>query len=327
MSTDVINERVTVVSYPVAETKIAEWREQFMPLELDDINDTKTLALIHQSRITVKNARIEIERRRKLLKEDSLRYGREVDAVAKHLTSQLVPIESHLEEQENKVAREKERIRLAQVEDQRVKTQARVDALAAVSCILPFAECEQMNEQQFTDRLASETARHESELAAAAERARLQALEDARLKAEAEKLAAERAALERERMAQQAEAERIAAEKRKLEEAEAAQRRAAELEAAKAAAAERARIETEQRIEREKAAAKAKSEAEEAERVRLAALAPDCDKLNALADAIEAISIPSVSRDARIALAACEKAIDAAVATIRKSAQSLATGK
>ena len=326
MATDVINERVTSVSYPIHEAKIAEWADQYLPLTIDDINDSKALAVVHDARMTVKNARVEIEKRRKALKEDSLRYGREVDSVAKYLTGKLEPIEAHLAEQENKVTQEKERIRQAKLEEARAKVQARVDALHKVGCIVPFAECEAMTEEAFTARLASETASHEAVKAAEAERLRVQAAETERLRLEAEAMAAERAALEKIKKEQEAEAARLAAERKAIDDAEAAKRRAEEMEKAKAEAAEKARIETEQRIEREKAEAQAKAAAEEAEAARLAALRPDCDKLNALADAIAAVERPSVSKDARKAMAACDKAIATAVAAIRKAAKSLATG-
>ena len=194
MATDVINERVTSVSYPIHEAKIAEWADQYLPLPIDDINDSKALAVVHDARMTVKTARVEIEKRRKALKEDSLRYGREVDSVAKYLTGKLEPIEAHLAEQEKKVTQEKERIRQAKLEEARAKVQTRVDALFAVGCIAPHSLCEMMTEDDFKARLATETANHDAAKAAEADRRRVQAAETDRPRLEAEAMAAERAA-------------------------------------------------------------------------------------------------------------------------------------
>lgn len=325
---EVITAKVTDVAYPIHEAKIAEWAGQYLPLTIDDINDSKALAVVHDARMIVKNARGEIEKRRKALKEDSLRYGREVDSVAKYLTSKLEPIEAHLAEQENKVTQEKERIRQAKLEEARALTQARVDALAAVGYSAAFVECETMSQEAYAERLTKATEAYrvtEQEKAAAeAERLRKQAEEDAQRKAESDRLAAERAELARIRQAQDAEAARLAAAQKKIDDAEAAKRRAEEIERARVEAAERSRIETEQRIEREKAEAKAKAAAEEAEAARLAALRPDCDKLNALADALSMVERPKVSTHAAKARAQCEFAIGAAIDTIRGIAKSLA---
>ena len=317
-----------VAAFSIADEKIAEWREEFMPLSIRDINDTKTLAVVHDARMTIKNTRVAVEKKRKELKADALEYGRIVDGEARRITALLLPIEEHLASQEDRVTAERERIRLEKVEAARAATQARVDALAAVGCVISFTDAEILTADSFQAKLSEATEAHRVEqeriAAVEAERLRLQAEEDARRKAEAEKLAAERAELDRIRAAQDAEAAKLAAERQRLADEEAARVRASEVEKAKADAAERARIETEQRLKREADEAKARAEAEAAERARVESLRPDRDKLLAFAAALEAVPAPVVSKESKAAATKATNAVATAVKSIREAANALA---
>ena len=302
------------IRFSIADTTIAAWAHEYMGLTIAGVNDSKGLKAVHDARMVVKNQRVEVEKRRKELKADALKWGQAVDAEARRLTSLMEPIETHLEQQEEAIAAEKERIRQKAEEEKRAATQARVDALLKVNCPIPFVIAGQMSQEQFTARLAEETEKHrlatEQAAAAEAERLRIQAEEDAKRKAEAEALAKERARLNQIRQEQEAaaaaeraklEAERQAleAERRKQQEAEAERQRLADLERREKEAAERARLETEQRIKRETEAAQAKASAEEAERKRLESLRPDKEKLLAVADAVDAIEVPILEQAAK----------------------------
>lgn len=318
-----------VAAFSVADEKIAQWSAEFMPLTISDVGDTATLQVVHDARMTIKNTRVAVEKKRKELKADALEYGRTVDAEAKRITELLRPIEEHLAAEEDRVNAERERIRLQKIEAARAATQARVDALAAVGCVVSYADAQMLKESDYQVKLTEATEAHrvEQEQAAAAEveRQRIQAEEDARRQAESDRLAAERAELDRIRAEQEAEAAKLAAERQRLADEEAARVRAAEIEKAKAEAAERAKLETEQRLQREAAEAKARAEAEAAERARIEALRPDREKLLTVAHAVAQMAVPDVSPAATAARHQVLDVLEKAASEIQRIANSLTT--
>lgn len=237
--------------FRISDAAIAAMAEDYLPLVIAGIDDADGFRKVHEARMVVKSKRVEVEKVRKALKEDALKYGRMVDAEAKRIAALIAPIETHLKEQEDAYNAEKERIRNAA----RLKAEAEARAKAE------------------------------------AEAARLRAEQEA----ESERLRVERKKIEAERAAIEAERRKIEAEQRRIAEAEAAKRRAEEMERAQAEAAERAKRETEERIARQAAEAKAKADAEEAARIKAEALKPDREKLLAVAQALKAMQIPSVS--------------------------------
>jgi hypothetical protein len=274
--------------YNITDEAIANMSAQFMPLVVAGIEDRVGLATVHAARMTVKNKRIEVEKTRKSLKEDSLAFGRLVDGEAKRITALLAPIEAHLDEEEGKIERIKAAIeaeknaaeaarlkaiddeRLAKIEAARVAEEARLDAIRA--------------EQE-------------------AERARLDA-EQAAIRAEREKLEADRRAIE--------------AEKQKAIDDK---RRADELETARKEAVEQARIDAEAKAERDRIA-EVKDEEERKEAARIAEQErPDKEKLLAFAAQIVALQYPVVTgKKARTVLASVEKQLGELAVYIRNAA-------
>jgi chromosome segregation ATPase len=184
---------------------------------------------------TCREMRVAIEERRKLLKQDSLEYGRKVDAVAKQLVDIIEAVEKPLKAAKTEVDQEKARAKEAAAaaerkaieDDLRIRRQAEEDALR-----------EQRKAEEA--RLAEERKAIEAERAAAA---------------------AERKALEEERAAAAKELAEIRARKAK----EQSEREARELAERMATEAEERRIHD--------------LEYAEAQKKRLAALAPDREKL------------------------------------------------
>jgi Icc-related predicted phosphoesterase len=272
-----------LTKYHIADAEISALKEKFMPLEINGVNDTGGAKAVHNARIIIKNHRVDVEKRRKELKADSLKWGQRVDAEAKRITGLLDPIEQHLIGQEDAYEAEKERIKNAERLRLEAEARAKQEAEAA--------------------RLKSE---HDAEVA--------------RMKAEAEKIASERAALDAERARIEAQAQALAdataahqrevdaeerrkaavlqAERDRLAAIELVKQRQLEIEEAKAKAAERARIETESRIAREAEEAKQKTEREEATRIRLEELRPDKEKMLAFADKLDTLQIPRIFESA-----------------------------
>lgn len=251
--------------FNVADAVISKMAGEYLPLKVKGLDDKEGLKKVHDARMLVKAKRIEVEKKRKALKESSLRFGQEVDAEAKRITALLAPIEAHLEKEESIVEREKERLRLEAEEKARIAEQTRL------------AEIEKQRKAE-EERLATIRKELEAEKERQAETARKQQEAEEKIKAEQEKIEDEKKLIAENKLREEQ-------KKKHLE----------ELEIAKAVAAEKAKIETEQRIKRE---ANAKIEAEKQaiiEAKRQESLKPDKDKLLCFASTIASLKLPVLS--------------------------------
>lgn len=307
---------------------VADLREKYMGLTIDGIDDSKGFKAVHEARMIVKNARVDVEKTRVKLKADVLERGRKIDAEAKRVTALLAPIEEHLESEENAVTAEKQRIKDEAEATRKAIIKQRFDALQAAGYTGDMMAVPEMSNDAFEEvlKVAQSDKAERDRLAAlerdrvAAEQERLRKLEseqaEARRKAEAE--AAEQRRKEEAELA--AERERLAVIQRKQDE-EAARLRAEqqkiELEKAKQEAAERARKETEERLAREAENAKALAAAEqarlkeeeaasEAARLKAEAERPHREKILAIADAVDALTAPEGPKHDAVALALSE---------------------
>jgi septal ring factor EnvC (AmiA/AmiB activator) len=294
------------ITYPVLVEKISELSAEYMPLRVNGLDDAKGLKIVHAARMEVKNLRVSVEKRRKELKDESVKYGRQVDAAAKALTDLLAPIEDHLQAEEDAVENEKARIKAAAEEAKRLKLQKRLEDMLAYGIVFKPDWAEAMTDEAWASELKNAKTQFEIRQAEIVAQAEQQ-------KRDAEALAAERERLASIQKQQEAEAARLRAEQQKIEAEKEATRRAAELEKAKAEAAEKARVETEQRIAREAAekqaaaerkAAQEKADAEAKETARLKAESekPYREKLISVAVAVEMIPIPFGTASERVAL-------------------------
>ncbi len=226
-------------------TEAAKWRDHAAA-----ITDPK---LARTARLELKNLRVAAEKKRKELKEDSLRMGKAIDGANNILLSIIVPIERGLEDIEKEAER-----RIA--EELRQRAEARTAELRPlVDPALPFPPVGAMTEEQFQATLADAKLLHgmKQEAAAKAEAERIEreaeaARERLRIAEENERLRKE--AAEREQQ-MKAEREAAAAKQRELEEAARKERERVE--------AEKAAAEAKARAEREAIIAKARREAEE----------------------------------------------------------------
>jgi hypothetical protein len=326
-----------VVLYSVTEETIANMREKFRVLAILGTEDKEGRDAVHDARMACVRARSAIEKTRKELKADSLEYGRRVDSEAKRLTDMVAPIEKRLLEQEEKIQAEIQKIE--KEKSDRLYAN-RVEALTAVGGTVggafPEVLVRSMGDDEFAMQLAhidrqvkERKAREEREALEAAERKRIADAEAARLKAENERLEAERIEFNRQRREQE-EAQRI--ERERLEKIqrdqdaerqrlEAENRRLQEQEAARVKA-EQDRIDTERR--QKEADDRARAQAEEKARQdkeavdRAERLRPDMERLAAVADNVDAISVPKVSDDAQEIAEKIGAILDAAAEQIRR---------
>ena len=205
-------------------SEIAEvWDAKAKTIVVNDASQTADMKMARIGRLELREKRIAIEKKRKQLKEQSLREGQTIDGIAKFLKELIIPIEGYLDDQEHFVEnQEKARLEAERIERERKEEE---------------------------ERIAKEKAEAE-------ERERIR-LENERLKKEAEEreaaLMKERAkveAAERERIRQEEETERKLEEaNRKIEEEK---KKLKAIVREKAEAEAQAKREEAERIEREK---------------------------------------------------------------------------
>ena len=347
--TNITTPTFPAVVFSVTDAGIAELEAKHRGLVVAH-GDKKGYLALTQAIAEVRTARTDVEKRRKELKQDALEYGRLVDSTAKAITERLEAIETPLKANKEQIDAENERIKREKEEAERLRItgiQSLIAAIANAPAAFAAANTDRLRQaiekaeameisiadyEEFTqqatdaktaaiaalnDLLTARIAADEAEAARIAEQARI----DAERKAEAERVAAEQAALAAERAEfdrQQAEARRQQEQaERARREAEAAEqakrdaearaqqaeldRQRAELRAAqdalaeqqrKAAEAAQAEADAKARKEAEKAAkaAKAKLDAE------IEAARPDREKI--IAHARKCIDeIPGVSTE------------------------------
>ena len=131
---EMVTIKTAPIVYDVEDAVIQEMEEKFLPLKVDGPQDKEGFQEVKKARIIVKKTRCEVEAKRKELKSDALQYGKNVDAEAKRIKDRLEPIETHLQEQEDVVKKEKER--QAKLEQERIERLAvdRASELMAAGC-------------------------------------------------------------------------------------------------------------------------------------------------------------------------------------------------
>ena len=140
--------KVELTQFDSASAGIAEMATQYMSLTIGGIDDADGFKTVHKARMVVKNKRVEVEKVRKELKADALAYGREVDGEAKRIAAMLLPIETHLKDQEDAVNAEKERIKNAE----RLRVEAEAKAKKEAEDALIAAKQEAENERLRVER-------------------------------------------------------------------------------------------------------------------------------------------------------------------------------
>lgn len=304
-------------------TQADKWRASALAIQITSVDQVREMKLARETRLALREIRINADKRRKELKEDSLRKGKAIDGLFNILAYAVEPLEKHLLEQEQFA----ERIENERKEKLRAN---RENALSVYGVDVSLYQLAEMTEESFqnlleTNRLAylarqevarkAEQERIERErieaeeraardAAATAERERLRAENEKLAREKAEQEAANRAERERVEAEHKAERERLEAERRaelaRIEaarvesEKKAAKEREASAALARAEAVKREALEAELRAKQE-AEAREKAERDAAERA--AAKAPDREKLLALAQAIRALPIPSLDSE------------------------------
>lgn len=179
----------------------AEWKEKALALVVKDINETDLMQQAREARLILQKIRTSADKKRKELKEDSLNYGRAVQGVYNFIEDLIKPIEKHLQEQEDFVIIEEEKIRTKLHAD-------RTEELKPYAEFVPFGldlgnlteddyqkmlKGAKLQQKDKEETLAREKAEREERERLEAEQREAQRIENERLKKEAEEKAALRA--------------------------------------------------------------------------------------------------------------------------------------
>lgn len=236
------------------------WKQQAETLVVTDVSQQKEMMLAREARLALRDIRIQADKTRKALKEDSLRYGKAVQGVYNVIEYLVVPIEKYLEEQE----------KFEEIQEQKIKAALKAkrdEEIQMYSEFIPFGlDLGEMSEENYNKLISGAKLQYEAKIQA---EKRAEEIKLAQEKAEAEER--ERVRIENERLRK--EMEKLESEKKAIE--------------------EQARKEREQ-IEAEKRAQEIKL-AQEKRLQEQARLAPDKDKLISLSNTIQSIELPELS--------------------------------
>ncbi len=300
---------MAIVKYDVNEAEISKMANIYMELTVKDVDDQEGFDSVHAARMVMVKHRTSVERLRKSANENAQKFIKNNNANASKLIELMEPIETHLRTEEDKVAKEKERIRVEQEAKERACVEIKINDLLRYGVIKPFVDIANMSDGEYQTlfafakttyeaeqkRIADEKARMETErLALQKEREE----ESTRLEKQRQEQFAENLRLQNIRKDQEAAALKIEAEKKAIEDAkreairahEEAERKEQERkgrELFEKQAAENARIKAEkeavEKVAREAREKKEREEAEIAEKARIEELKPDKVKLVAYA--------------------------------------------
>lgn len=293
-------------------------------VNISDINDKEGFKILVETRKSLKSFRVEIQKQGKSLRDLITPVTKMISSKENELVSITEPEEKRLQERENWINAENERIKLEAENARKAKIQARIDELAKYNVAFDFFIISEMSDELYLTKLSE--AKQEFELeqqriadekeaerlakeeedkrqAAIAEQNRL---EKERLDAEQKELELQRKELEAEKARMQAEKDAlekakqdaIDAENKRIADAEAEKQKQAEIEKAKKEAADKAIADQKAKEERDRIAAEKK-----------AARQPDKVKLEQFATNIIDIDVPIVkSEEAREVIEkACEQ--------------------
>lgn len=257
-----------IAEYTATEAALATLRETYAGRTYD-VTTTKGMQEAIAGRAELRKLRIALEAKRVELKAPALERTRLIDAEAKRITAELVALEDPIDEQIKAEQQRKEREKAAaeEAERQRVAAiNARVDAVRALSSGLlgkpiefidaRIAEAKAVDVDSFPEDVRAGVRFHQTTVLGELSSAREHRIREAE---EAARIAAERAELEALREA-----------KRKADAEEAERRRQAQVERDRAdrkAADERAEADRQARAERDRLAAEAKAKADEEARI------------------------------------------------------------
>lgn len=211
-----------------------EWEAKAKMIVVTSPTQTTEMSMAREARRKFSQMRLDLEKTRKAMKEQSLRKGQAIDSIARYLQSLIAPIELYLKEQEDFVeiqAKAKaEEARIAEekrLEEERIKKE-KADAEEREKMRIENERLKKESEEK-EKKLAEEREKAEAEKKAIEEKARIEKEEvERKLRIERERKLKAQQELEAKRKR-----DRERAERQLREEQEAQQRQARKSEGAK----------------------------------------------------------------------------------------------
>jgi len=285
-----------VVEYDVNAAEIAKMSDIYLKLTIDGLEDKEGFESVHSAKMVMVKHRTSVDKLRKSTNAKAQEFIKKNNKDALTLVSLMAPIETHLKTEEDKVTKEKERIKAEKERIEQIIIKGRVESLFEVDVVMSFFDVGMLSAEDYDSLLERSTIIYESKI-------NLAEAERLAKEVEAEKLAEERAELEKMR-AEQAGKAKLQREKEK-----ALQAASDKLEADKKAEQERKYRESFEKKDTEDAAIQAEKDAkalvlmlakekervekpEIAEKKRQESLRPIKEKLNDYAFTIKNIIVP-----------------------------------
>jgi len=145
-----------LIVYNITDAAIAEMKNKYTALTVKDVTDTNGFLECRTARMVVRDRRIEVEKRRKELKSESLSFGRKVDDRAKEITKGLTEIEDHLQTNEDVINNEKKRIQAEVDKKDQEKFESRINILNGYkSYSTNIDEIKLMSDEEFDELKAN----------------------------------------------------------------------------------------------------------------------------------------------------------------------------
>ncbi len=174
-----------------------DWSKQARAIVVTEKLEVENIKKARELRLQIRDRRIALENTRKELKESSLRESRAIDGISNVLKALLIPIEEHLDKQENyakhrekeaedkrraEIERKMEEERLAKEQEDAKEKEKLKEELKKKDAELAIQRAEEFNRKKEAVKLAKE---NEAKLAVLAEEKR-KAEEELRLKKQKE---------------------------------------------------------------------------------------------------------------------------------------------
>lgn len=250
-------------------------------IKVTDESQVELMSQAHEARVKLKSIRIEAEKTKITLKEQSLREGNAIQGVFNIIKALVIPIEEYLEKQEKFVEIKKAEREEIVFQERIVKLQPYIEDLTIynVKDMSEYAFNQLLENSKFAFEVRKEAEKKAEEEKIAKEKA--DRIENEHIRVENEKLRLEAEAKEQQLIEERKKQEEVLKKQHEEQEVKLAQEREA-----------REKLEAELKA---KAEAEEQAKKVEEENKRQALLAPDKDKLKEFAVNIEKVFIPAVS--------------------------------
>lgn len=123
-----------------------QWKEKADGLVVSDSGQVELIKQAREARLALKNIRVDVEKKRKELKEESLRKGKAIDGMANVIKYLIQPIEKHLQDQED----------FPKIQEAKIKAQLKEDRqneLSKYEIDTSFFQLDEMDEESYLQLL------------------------------------------------------------------------------------------------------------------------------------------------------------------------------